>query len=150
MEENRYGSPWVPRQMAPGKFFRRGPTVVSRRKRDCNVNFHLSGMQVTWIRLEQVHSQLRLPNANDEDESGLTVKDVVELAAYSDRDGHPAAQPFERYYYAKGLGMVMWEGIDVEHRGRSFVVELHKPGARPDNQREKLPCLDYLMRLQSD
>ena len=150
MEENRYGSPWIPRQMAPGHFFRRSPTVVSRRKRDCNVNFHLSGMQVTWIRLEEIHSEFRLPSADEGKQSGILVKDVVELGAYVDKGGRPASQPFERYYYAKGLGMVMWEGIDVEHRGRSYLVELHKPGARPDNQRESLPCLEYLLRGQSN
>jgi hypothetical protein len=146
MEDNRYGSPWVPREMAPGHFFRRSPTVVSRRKGDCNVNFHLSGTHVTWIRLEKLHAQLRLPDPTGDETTGLLVRDVVELAAYSDEDGRPAAHPFERYYYARGLGMVMWAGIDVDHRGRSFLIELHAPGARPNNQRERIPCLEQLLR----
>ncbi len=146
MEDSRYGSPWVPRHMAPNHFFRRSPTVVSRRKQDCNVNFQLSGTHVTWIRLEKVHAQFRLPDSEGEESTGMVVKDVAELAAYSDYDGRPANRPFERYYYAKGLGMVMWEGIDVDHRGKSFLVELHQPGSRPNNQREHLPCLEQLMR----
>ncbi|MEZ4516681.1 MAG: NBR1-Ig-like domain-containing protein [Chloroflexota bacterium] len=145
MEDNRYGSPWVPRQMAQGNFFRRSPTVVSRRKKDCNVNFQLSGTHITWIRLEAIYSELRLPNTEGEEPTGILVEDVIELAAYNDNDGSPATRPFERYYYAKGLGMVMWEGINVDHRGRSFMIELHPPGSRPNNQREKIPCLDRLI-----
>lgn len=148
MEDNRYGSPWVPRHMAAQAFFRRSPTVVSRRKADCNVNFQLSGTHVTWIRLERIHNQLRLPDHEGETPTGIVVRDVAELAAYSDVDGRPANQPFERYYYAKGIGLVMWDGIEVDHRGRSFLVELHAPGARPNNQREHLPCLEQLLRSQ--
>ncbi len=149
MEGNRYGSPWVPRQFAVGKPYRRSPTVVSRRKADCNVNFQLSGTHVTWIILERIVNRLRLPNVEGSQSGGLSIDDVAVLAAFNDVNGRPASQPFERYYYAKGFGLVMWEGIEVDHIGQSFVVEIHAPGVRPNNVREQIPCLERLMYGQS-
>lgn len=149
MEGNRYGSPWVPRQMAVGKPYRRSPTVVSRRKADCNVNFQLSGTHVTWIILERVVDRLQLPNVEGDADGGLSVDNVAVLAAFSDASGRPADRPFERYYYAKEFGLVMWEGIEVDHVGKSFMVEIHPPGARPNNVRERIPCLERLIYGQS-
>lgn len=145
MEGNRYGSPWVPRQMAVGAPYRRSPIVVSRRKGDCNVNFQLSGTHVTWIILERVVDRLRLPDVEGDPGGGLVVADVAVLAAFNDAGGRPADTPFERYYYAKGFGLVMWEGIEVDHIGQSFMVEIHAPGARPNNVRERIPCLERLI-----
>jgi hypothetical protein len=146
MEDSTYGSPWAPRRFAVGRVFRREPTVVSRRKRDCVVNMHLSGPHVTWLRFEALHKTFRLPDVQGFPNRGIEVQDVAVLGAYQDAGGRPAGQPFERYYYAKGFGMVMWEGIDVDHRGKSFLVEAHRPGARPPNIREHIPCLDPLIR----
>jgi hypothetical protein len=53
-------------------------------------------------------------------------------------------RPFEQYYYAKGFGLVMWEGIETDHKGQSFLVEVHPPGARPGNVRERIACLENL------
>ncbi len=51
----------------------------------------------------------------------------------------PNDPPEERYYYAEGYGLVGWWSRD---RGMSYISEIHAPGARPDNTREEIPCLD--------
>ena len=144
MDGERYGTAWVPRHMAVGQTYRRSVTVVSRRKGNCMMNSHLSGRHVTWIRLEALHDALTLPDVEGRPGRGLTVRDVAVLAACSEIDGRPDSEPFERYTYAKGFGLVMWQGIAVDHKGISFVVQLHNPGDRPDNVRERIPCLEEI------
>lgn len=144
MDGERYGSAWVPRMMAVGQSYRRSVIVVSRRKGNCMMNSHLSGRHITWIKLEAMHSQLALPDVEGRPGLGYKARDVIVMAAYNEVNGRRADRPFERYYYAKGFGLVMWEGIDTDHRGVSFLVQVHNPGARPDNVREKIPCLDSL------
>lgn len=144
MDGERYGTAWIPRRMAVGQAYRRSVMVVSRRKGNCMMNSHLSGRHVTWIRLEALHKTLTLPDAEGRPQRGYQLRDVAVFAAYNEEKGRPAAQPFERYYYAKDYGLVMWEGILTDHRGISFLVEAHNPGERPDNVRERIPCLDTL------
>jgi hypothetical protein len=144
MDGERYGTAWMPRHMAVGQTFRRSVTVISRRKGNCMMNSHLSGRHVTWIRLEALHDKLTLPDVEGRPGRGPSLRDVAVLAACNERDGHPADEPFERYYYAKGYGLVMWEGIAVDHKGISFLVQLHNPGDRPDNVRERIPCLENI------
>ena len=144
MDGERYGTTWVPRFMAVDQLYRRSVVVVSRRKGNCVMNSHLSGRHITWVRLEAIHNSLTLPDVEGRPGRGHQVDDVVVLAAYNEAKGRPAEKPFERYYYAKGFGLVMWEGIDTDHRGYSFLVQVHKPGDRPDNVRERIPCLESL------
>jgi len=144
MDGDRYGTAWMPRYMAVGQTYRRSVTVVSRRKGNCMMNSHLSGRHVTWIRLEALYDTLTLPDVEGRPGRGLTVRDVAVLAACSEIDGRPDNEPFERYTYAKGFGLVMWQGIAVDHKGLSFVVQLHNPGDRPDNVRERIPCLEEI------
>lgn len=144
MDGDHYGTAWIPRHMAIGQSFRRSVMVVSRRKGNCMMNSHLSGRHVTWIRLEAMHNSLILPDVEGRLGRGYKVRDLVVMAAYNEVNGRPAEKPFERYYYAKGFGLVMWEGIETDHRGVSFLVQLHNPGDRPDNVRERIPCLEKL------
>lgn len=144
MDGERYGAVWAPRQMAVGQFYRRSVLVVSRRKGNCMMNASLSGRHVTWIRLESIQQECVLPDTEGRPGRGLRLKDVIALAAYGEVDGRPAAQPFERYYYAKGFGLIMWEGIATDHKGVSFAVQLHNSGDRPDNVRERIPCWEAL------
>lgn len=144
MDGERYGTAWIPRRMAVGQTYRRSVLVVSRRKGNCMMNSHLSGRHVTWIRLEAMHDALTLPDVEGRPGRGHRLRDVVVLAAYNETSGRPAERPFEKYYYAKGFGLVMWEGIDTDHRGISFLVQVHNPGDRPDNVRERIPCLESL------
>ena len=83
--------------------------------------------------------ELVLPDVQNRDGQGLKVKDVMVLTGMHAAGDRPGAA-FERYYYAKKYGLVMWEGLDTGHNGRSFMVEEHKPGDRPNNVREKLRC----------
>lgn len=144
MDGERYGSAWLPRHMSVGQSYRRSVIVTSRRKGNCVMNSHLSGRHITWIQLEAVHNALVLPDVEGRPGRGMKIQDVAVLAAYNERNGRPVESPFERYYYAKGFGLVMWQGIAVDHRGVSFLVQLHNPGDRPDNSRERIPCLDAL------
>ena len=144
MDGERYGTVWIPRHMAVGQTYRRSVTVVSRRKGNCVMNSHLSGRHVTWIQLEAVHNTLTLPDVEGRPGRGLVVADVAVLAAYNEVNGRPADEPFERYYYAKDFGLVMWQGIAVDHKGVSFLVQLHNPGDRADNVRERIPCLEEI------
>jgi hypothetical protein len=144
MDGERYGTAWIPRLMAVGQRYRRSVNVVSRRKGNCVMNSHLSGRHVTWIQLEAMHKTFTLPDVEGRPKRGIKIRDVVVLAAYNEVNGRLAEKAFERYYYAKGFGMVMWEGIETDHKGLSFLVQTHNPGDRPDNVRERIPCLESL------
>lgn len=124
---NRYGSRWAPRFMAPGEQFHRAPTVTFYRKADCRPIEGSGGVHESWLRLIAIHPQHTF-------ESGITLDDVLELGACLD----PGGEPVERRFYAMGFGLVGWEGP----LGRSWISEIHPPGARPDNVREAIPCLD--------
>ncbi len=50
----------------------------------------------------------------------------------------PGGPTIESYFYAKDYGLVGWGSDD---RGYSYISEIHDPGARPDNKREVIPCL---------
>lgn len=129
-ENGRYGSPWIPRRMTVGVPFQRTPQVIFRRKSD---GVEIPGkkfVHVTWIMLEAVHRSLTLSN-------GVTLPDVAVLVAYEDQGGQPKATPFERYYYAKGYGLVGWEGA----LGRSVLAAEVSAATRVAMPREVLPWL---------
>jgi hypothetical protein len=130
--------------MAVGQAYRRSVTVVSRRKGNCVMNSHLSGRHVTWMKLEAIHPGFILPDVEGRPGRGYKAEDVIVLAAYNEVNGHAADRPFERYYYANGFGLIMWEGIDTDHKGKSFLIEVHQPGERPNNVRERIACLENL------
>ncbi|GAB4415977.1 MAG: hypothetical protein Kow00106_11510 [Anaerolineae bacterium] len=129
-ENGRYGSPWLPRRMTVGVPFRRTPQVIFRRKSDGAEVPDKKFVHVTWIVLEAVHRSLTLRN-------GVTLADVAVLVAYEDDGGRPKATPFERYYYAKGYGLVGWEGA----LGRSLLVQEVPSTARVAMPRETLSWL---------
>lgn len=132
-ENGQYGSAWVPRRMTIGVPFRRTPTVVFRNKETGAVIPEKQGQHTTWTVLEAVHAPFVLPN-------GVKVKDAAVLAAYADVGGAPAAQPFERYYYARKFGLVGWEGSI----GQSMLIEKFKKGTMPDNEREVIAWIDRI------
>jgi hypothetical protein len=129
-ENGQYGSPWIPRKMTVGVPFQRMPQVVFRRKSDGAAVPGKTFVHVTWVALEAVHKTFTLS-------SGVTLKDVAVLAAYNDAGGKPQGTPFERYYYARGYGLVAWEGAI----GRSALVQEFAPGSLPNQVREVLPWL---------
>ncbi|RPJ02942.1 MAG: hypothetical protein EHM39_00675, partial [Chloroflexi bacterium] len=129
-ENGQYGSPWIPRRMRVGVLFRRTPIVVFRRKSDGVPVPGKTFVHVTWIKLESVHSRLKLS-------SGLELNNVAVLAAYEDVDGKAKTTPFERYFYAQKFGLVAWEGA----LGQAVLAKKYAPGTMPDNIREVLPWL---------
>ncbi|MEM8858169.1 MAG: NBR1-Ig-like domain-containing protein [Chloroflexota bacterium] len=138
-ENGKHGSKWIPRHMTVGQEFRRKPLVTLQRKDNCQKIDRGSGFHETWIRLDKVLDELVLPDVQNRHGRGIRVKDVMVLTGMH-ADGDRPGDAFERYYYAKKYGLVMWEGLDTGHNGRSFMVEEHKPGDRPNNVREALRC----------
>jgi hypothetical protein len=129
-ESGKYGSAWVPRQMSVGVPFRRTPLVVCRRKSDGVEVPGKQSVQITWIQLQELHTEYTLS-------SGIKLADVVILAAYENASGKPKDKPLERHFYAQKYGLVSWEG----RLGRSVMVREFAPGSRPDNRREVLAWL---------
>ncbi len=138
-ENGKHGSRWVPRKMTVGQTFRRRPLVTLQRKDNCQRLSVGSGFHDTWIKLEKVLDEMVLPDVQNRDGRGIKVKNVIVFAGMHAAGNVPGAV-FERYYYAQKFGLVMWEGLDTGHNGRSFMVEQHKPGDRPNNVRERLKC----------
>lgn len=126
------GSAWAPRYWHVGDLYERNPFVVFYRKSDCGVA--LSGYQRSWLRFEAFYPTYTFA-------SGIQVENVVELTWLLS----PAGQPLESYFYAENFGLVGWGSED---RGYSYVSEVHAPGARPDNKREVIPCMDQGGRLR--
>lgn len=122
----RYGSRWAPRFWKVGDIYERNPLVTFYTKDGCNVV--AQGTHKTWLKFEAYHQTFTFP-------SGITLDNVVQFAWLLS----PNAQPTERYYYAQGYGLVGWSSND---RGFSHISEIHAPGARPDNTRENINCLN--------
>ncbi len=122
----RYGSRWAPRFWKVGQLFERNPLVTFYKKDNCNVV--VQGTHRTWLKFEAYHPTFTFP-------SGITLADVVQFAWLLS----PKAQATERYYYARDYGLVGWSSND---RGFSHISEIHAPGARPDNNREHIGCLN--------
>ena len=120
------GSAWSPRFWDVGDLYERNPFVVFYRKSDCEVV--LSGYQRSWLRFEAFYPAYTF-------RSGIKLYNVVELTWLLSPDG----EPVESYFYAENFGLVGWGSAD---RGYSYVNEVHQPGARPDNKREVIACLD--------
>ena len=121
-----YGSRWAPRFWEVGQLYERNPVVTFYRKSDCKVTDH--GTHRSYLLFEAYYPAYSFPG-------GITLNNVVQLAWLL----QPNDPPEERYYYAEGYGLVGWWSRD---RGMSYISEIHAPGARPDNTREEIHCLD--------
>ena len=121
-----YGSAWSPRHWAVGDLFYRNPLVTFYEKSNCSVV--TNGTQGSYLLFEDYH-------ATFEFDSGIVLDDVVQLAWLLS----PHGEPVERYFYASDYGLVGWASSD---HGMSYVSELHAPGARPNNTREVIPCMN--------
>ena len=124
-ENNGYGSDWSPRIWQVGDIYYREPLVIFYRKSNCSI-FN-SGVQPSWLRFDAYHETYTF-------ESGITLSGVVELGWLLS----PGGPTIESYFYAKDFGLVGWGSDD---RGYSYISEIHDPGARPDNKREVISCL---------
>jgi hypothetical protein len=126
-DNNQYGSKWIPRYWDVGDIYERSPEVTFYRKEDCLPQF--GGVQRTWLRFEAYYPSYTFP-------SNITINNVVEFSWLL----NPNEPPMEKYFYAQDYGLVRWESNDG--RGLSYISEIHAPGARPNNTREAIPCLD--------
>ena len=125
-DEGIYGSKWAPRYWVVGGIFERNPQVTFYQKQNCSAA--QGGTQKSYLLFEEYYPEYEF-------ESGITLKNVVQLAWLSQKDG----EPIERYYYAEYYGLVGWWSNSGAH---SYISEIHEPGDRPDNLREVIPCLD--------
>jgi hypothetical protein len=122
-------SRWCPRFWAPGDIYERNPRMTFFRKSDCyplrSVKHH------TWLSFTYQFPSWPTPLGD--------IEDVIQLDWLLSPDDK---QSEETYWYARGWGLVGWAS-----RGHYAVpVELHQPGARPDNVREVIPCLENAAR----
>lgn len=127
----QYGSRWSPRHWRVGDIYERNPWVTFYYKSNCAVDKEFPHR--TWLRFEAYYREYTLA-------SGIVVDYVVVL----DWLLHPDGPPAERYYYARDYGLVAWQN---SHGDFSYVSEVHAPGARKDNTREVIGCLNMGDRL---
>jgi hypothetical protein len=73
-------------------------------------------------------------------QTGIELDDVLELHWVKSREDHT---PKEKYFYARGLGMVSWARghEDPNSPSWSAVAEIHEPGAREPFVRERVTIL---------
>jgi lysozyme len=118
---NSAWSKWCARHMSVGESFNRNPHVIHYRDDTCEeIN---SGQTASIITLVAMHDEYQFF-------TGITLVDVIELRA-------SGGGLDERYWYAKGYGLVGFQDLDV----KSAISEMHAPGARPDNVRREIACL---------
>ncbi len=124
----KYWSKWAPRCMSVGQIFQRDPLVYEYRQSDC-LEIARSGVK-SWIRLDAVHLNWISPGNGE-----IQLPEVMQLSWL-----WPSPDTVEeRFWYAPGYGLVGWKHRDGRVAG---ISEIHAAGARPDNVRLALPCLD--------
>lgn len=123
-ENEQHGSKWIEHNVTVGRIFERNPLVTFFWKSNCQQISQ--GYQRTWIRVEAHYQQKTFF-------TGKTINDVLEFTWLAT----PTGPILERYFYAKGYGLVGWEGGS----GHSAIKIEYPPGTTPDNVRETIPCL---------
>ena len=122
-------SRWCPRRWAVGGVYERNPLVSFYYKANCaKAAEPKEGYWRTWLRLAARHETYTFPG-------GLTLPDVIELHWLLTAT---AAEPSERYWYARGYGLVGWQSGAGP---MSYIIAEHPAGQRPDNKREVIGCL---------
>ena len=137
-ENNHYGSAWVPRYFDVGQVFRRSTNVIWRRKDNGQpVASKPTAVAVTYLKLERIYSQLTF-------QSGIQLQDVVELHAILDNGGKPASSPWEKYFYARGFGLVAFQ--DMLGGFTSWIAQKFTPEIMPQRVREQIKWLVPLQK----
>ena len=132
-ENSHYGSAWVPRWFEVGQTFKRTATVIWRVKSTgASIASKPTGVAVTYLRLERIYSTLTF-------DSGIQLQDVAELNAYLDNGGQPASSPWEKYFYARGYGLVSFQ--DMLGGFHSWIAQKFTPETMPQRVREKVSWL---------
>ena len=137
-ENNHYGSTWVPRYFDVGQVFRRSTNVIWRRKDNGqSIASKPTAVAVTYLRFERIYSQLTF-------QSGIQLQDVVELHALLDNGGKPASSPWEKYFYARGFGLVAFQ--DMLGGFTSWIAQKFTPEIMPQRVREQISWLVPLQK----
>jgi hypothetical protein len=129
-EDGQYGSRWSPRYWRIGDVFERNAWVTFYTKGNCVANYEFP--QRTFLRFVAYYPEYTFDAGGPDP---ISVEEVIELTWLLVEDG----QPEERYFYARDFGLVGWANNAGDF---SRVSEIHDPGARPDNTREVIHCLD--------
>ena len=122
--DRSHGSRWLRRRMAVGDTLTQKRHVQFYNKKDGTPSTDNSGHVEDTIKLVAIHDKYKF-------ETGVEVEDVIELLWVNGK---------EKYFYAKGLGMVGWarEHDDPHTPPWSAVAEIHGPGAREPFVRERI------------
>ena len=96
------GSHWSERYMQVGDMYFRQPYVVFFKKSDCSLVVGGQYTDLSWLKFQAFHGTYTF-------ETGLTLKNVVELAWMPGNQNGPTQPVDERYFYAEGYGLVGWK-----------------------------------------
>lgn len=126
-ENGQPGSHWIPRFWRPGESYTRSRRVQFYRKNDCAPLPENSGNVTDTMRFVKRFASYTF-------RTGIVLQDVIKLEWVNGG---------ELYYYARGYGLCAWERLhqDPNTPQWSAISEIHAPGARPSNEREKIDCL---------
>jgi hypothetical protein len=122
-----YGAKWIPRYWTPGMTYERNPLVTFYYKdtgAQVNLPDYAPGQRVTYLKFVAKHATWKQAQ-------GVTFNDVIELHWLL----KPDSQNAERYFYARGFGLVGWSSWSGDY---SFVAEVFDPGERQPMTREKI------------
>jgi hypothetical protein len=103
--------------------YTRNPQVTFYHKSNCEIVSN--ARQESLLKLEAVYETMQFF-------TGISLQDVIQLT-WLDMN----RSVIEHYYYAKGYGLVGWEGSGKV----AAISEIHEPGQRPDNVREEIGCM---------
>lgn len=119
---NSYGAAWAKRFMTIYEAFRRQPTIRWWTRGGTPLTDRTATV-VDWFRLVAHYPTFQSP-------AGATVQDVLEFHWLPDVGGAPGTTILERYYYARGIGLVGFGG----DMGRSSISPV-TPGQPPSRER---------------
>lgn len=122
-----FGAKWMPRTWYVGGLYERNPLVSFHRKSD-GVLTAPPGYRKTYLRFAAHHKTWN--------GGGITLADVVELHWLLT----PGSQNAERYFYARGYGLVGWSSWSGD---RSYITQAFQPGERQPAVRESVASPKY-------
>lgn len=129
-----YGARWMVRHVTVGTRYLGNTRITFRRKSDgANVPDKAPYDWPRWIEVKAIYASHTFPN-------GVTLPDVIELWGYlHDPVGNKPGANYERFFYAKGYGLVGW--IDPT-KNPIWQAQIVATGvASPDLPRRVIPWL---------
>ena len=128
--DRQFGSRWLRRKMAPGQTYTQPRRVQFYNAADGSPSAANSGNVIDTIMLVAHHDRYQF-------QTGVEMEDVLEFHWVMNENDHT---PREKYFYARGLGMVGWARghQDPNTPAWSAVAEIHKKGTRDPFEREEV------------